>query len=42
MLAFHVPLSLAAEWGVYPFLVAELAKVLASTGLSNRLLARNQ
>lgn len=40
MLAFHTPLSLAAQWGIYPFLVAELAKVLAAAGLSNRLLAR--
>ena len=40
MIAFHTPLYLAAQWGIYPFLVAELAKVLAAAGLSNRLLAR--
>ena len=40
MVAFHTPLRLAAQWGIYPFLVAEAAKVFAAAGLSNRLLSR--
>ena len=40
MVTFHTPLRLAVQWGIYPFLVAEVAKVLAAAGLSNRLLAR--
>ena len=35
---YHVPLALAAQWGLYPFLVAEAAKLIAAAGISNRLL----
>jgi biotin transporter BioY len=37
---YHTPLARALQWGVYPFLVAELAKVFAAAGLSNPLLRR--
>jgi biotin transport system substrate-specific component len=40
MIAFHTPLYLAVQWGIYPFLAAEVAKVLAAAGISNRMLAR--
>ena len=36
VLAFHVPLRLAANWGLYPFLVAEVAKVAAAAGIASR------
>ena len=36
MLAFHTPLRLAAHWGLYPFLVAEAAKVIAAAGIASR------
>ena len=36
MLAFHAPLRMAASWGLYPFLVAEIAKVIAAAGIAKR------
>jgi biotin transport system substrate-specific component len=38
MLAFHAPLRMAANWGLYPFLLAEIAKVVAAAGIANRAL----
>lgn len=36
MLIFHVPLSAAANWAVYPFLLVELAKIAAASGIATR------
>ena len=35
MLAFHAPLRMAASWGLYPFLLAEIAKVAAAAGIAS-------
>jgi len=40
VIAFHTPLRTAMQWGLYPFLAAEIAKVCAAAGLSNPLLRR--
>ncbi|HEV2114332.1 MAG TPA: biotin transporter BioY [Terriglobales bacterium] len=40
MLMFHVPVAKAADWGIYPFLLAELAKIAAASGIAARLRAR--
>jgi len=36
MVAFHAPLRQAANWGFYPFLVAEIAKITAASGIATR------
>jgi biotin transport system substrate-specific component len=42
MLLFHLPLARAAHWGLYPFMVAELAKIAAASGIgTRRALRRN-
>lgn len=33
---FHVPLSQAAAWGLYPFLAAEVLKVVSAAGIASR------
>ena len=36
MIAFHTPFRQAASWGFYPFLVAEIAKIAAASGIATR------
>lgn len=38
MIIFHAPLRQAAHWGLYPFLAAEVAKVVAAAWIANRFL----
>ena len=40
----HAPLRMAASWGLYPFLVAEIAKVAAAAGIASaaRIIPRSQ
>jgi len=33
---FHVPMAQAAAWGLYPFLAAEVLKVLSAAGIASR------
>jgi len=44
MLAFHAPLRMAANWGLYPFLLAEIAKVTAAAGIASaaKIIPRSQ
>ena len=44
MLAFHAPLRIAANWGLYPFLLAEIAKVAAAAGIASatKIIPRSQ
>ena len=37
IIGFHTPLRQASNWGLYPFLVAEVAKVAAASGIAVRL-----
>jgi len=41
LLLFHVPLSQAVAWGFYPFLAAEVVKVVAAAGIAGRWSLRN-
>lgn len=36
LLLFRVPLAQAAAWGLYPFLAAEVIKVVAAAGIASR------
>jgi biotin transport system substrate-specific component len=36
LIVFHVPVSQAAAWGLYPFLAAEVLKVAAAAGIATR------
>ena len=36
LLLFHVPIAQAAVWGLYPFLAAEVVKVVAAAGIATR------
>lgn len=36
MMLFHVPLSQAMNWGLYPFVAAEVLKVTAAAGIASR------
>jgi biotin transport system substrate-specific component len=40
MLLFHSSFAGAARWGVYPFLIAEVAKVAAASGIAAALLPK--
>lgn len=35
---FHVPLQRAANWGLYPFLLAEVVKIVAASAIARRWL----
>jgi biotin transport system substrate-specific component len=35
MMMFHTPFARAAAWGLYPFFVAEIAKVAAAAGIAS-------
>lgn len=36
MVIFHVPMAQAAAWGLYPFLAAEVLKVVSAAGIATR------
>ncbi len=36
LIVFHVPVAQAAAWGLYPFLAAEVLKVLTAAGIATR------
>jgi biotin transport system substrate-specific component len=36
MVIFHVPMAQAAAWGLYPFLAAEVLKVISAAGIATR------
>jgi len=36
MMVFHVPMAQAVAWGVYPFLAAEVLKVVSAAGIATR------
>jgi len=40
VMVFHAPLRQAANWGFYPFLVAESAKIAAASGIATRFRKR--
>jgi biotin transport system substrate-specific component len=37
VVAFHAPIALATNWGIYPFVPAEIIKVLCAVGAALRL-----
>lgn len=41
LLLFRVPLAQAVTWGLYPFLAAEVLKVVAAAGIASRWSLRN-